>query len=91
MLPVAGAFLVLLPILWRPAADGHGTAVEGIYLFGVWAGLILIARLLATPLFAAGKVEDAAGTGLAGPLVMEPPPAERADGEVPRPGPDGSG
>jgi hypothetical protein len=52
MLPVAGAFLLLLPILWRPTAEGHHTAAEGLYLFGVWGLLILAARLLARPLLA---------------------------------------
>jgi len=50
MLPVAGAFLLLLPILWRPTAEGHHTAAEGLYLFGVWGVLILAARLLSRPL-----------------------------------------
>lgn len=48
MLPVLGLALVLLPILWTPAAGGErSTAVDGIYLFLVWGGLIAAARLLA--------------------------------------------
>ena len=48
LLPVFGAFLFLLPILWEPAvSDTRDTAPDGIYLFLVWALLIVSARLLA--------------------------------------------
>jgi hypothetical protein len=53
MLPMAGAFLLLLPMLWRSPTQGQSTATEGLYLFGVWALLILVAGLLARPLLAA--------------------------------------
>ena len=47
LLPVFGAFLFLLPILWSPASTAlRDTAPDGIYLFVVWAGLIVIAALL---------------------------------------------
>lgn len=46
LLPVLGVFLFLLPLLW--AADGAGsTARIGLYLFAVWALLILSAGWLA--------------------------------------------
>lgn len=48
LLPILGAFLVLLPILWRPREATVGdTARDALYLFGVWAGLILLAGLIA--------------------------------------------
>jgi uncharacterized membrane protein len=48
MLPVLAAGLFLVPMLWLPADGGaRVTATDGIYLFVVWAGLILAARLLA--------------------------------------------
>lgn len=48
LLPVVGMFLFLLPMLWAPAAtEARDTAPDGIYLFLVWAGLIVIAALLA--------------------------------------------
>lgn len=51
MLPVFGAFLVLLPILWAPAAtDRRDTAADGIYLFAIWALLILAAAVMSRPL-----------------------------------------
>ncbi|HMO07490.1 MAG TPA: hypothetical protein PKD10_07550 [Paracoccaceae bacterium] len=51
MLPVFGAFLVLLPILWAPAlTERRDTAPDGIYLFAVWAVLILAAFAMARPL-----------------------------------------
>lgn len=48
MLPVVALVLFLLPMLWAPAA-GHLrlTAPDGIYLFAIWAALIVAARLLA--------------------------------------------
>lgn len=53
LLPVAGALFLVLPILWDPAGtDARDTAVDGIYLFGVWAGLILVAALMAPGLTA---------------------------------------
>jgi hypothetical protein len=53
LLPVFGAFLLLLPMLWAPTEDkARGTVHDGLYLFLVWAGLIAVARLLATSLTA---------------------------------------
>ena len=53
LLPVFGAFLLLLPMLWDPVAgEGRGTVHDGLYLFLVWAGLIAVARLLAPSLTA---------------------------------------
>jgi hypothetical protein len=47
LLPVAGLILFLLPVLWQPAATPEGdTAAGWVYLFGVWAGLIVLAYLL---------------------------------------------
>lgn len=49
MLPVLGAVLMLLPMLWGNPSDtgGRNTAVDGIYLFAIWAGLIIAAWLMA--------------------------------------------
>ena len=48
LLPVFGAFLVLLPILWAPAETGaRDTARDGIYLFVIWAILVGLAAWLA--------------------------------------------
>jgi hypothetical protein len=50
LLPVFGAFLLLLPILWEPVAGQaaeRSTSGDALYLFAVWAGLICIARALA--------------------------------------------
>ena len=47
LLPLFGGFLILLPILWSPATTRfRDTAPDGIYLFAVWAGLIVLAFLL---------------------------------------------
>jgi len=47
LLPVAGAFLFLIPLLWSgpgggPALTGHGI----VYLFPIWLGLILLAAAI---------------------------------------------
>ncbi len=68
LLPLFGLFLIMLPILWEPVGDGgRRVAQDGIYLFGVWAGLILCARILAR--------------GLADPDPPPPAPSARPDGD----------
>ncbi|WP_283178097.1 hypothetical protein [Gemmobacter sp. 24YEA27] len=49
LLPVAGAFLMILPILWTPAGgDGNRLlSSDVIWFFVTWALLILAAALLA--------------------------------------------
>lgn len=51
-LPVCGAVLFAAPVLWAAAPSGtdHSMARNGIYIFVVWAALILVARLLAPAL-----------------------------------------
>ncbi|THD82880.1 hypothetical protein E7811_12040 [Aliigemmobacter aestuarii] len=62
LLPVAGLFLFFLPMLWAPATtEARDTAPDGIYLFLVWAGLIVIAALMARGL------SDPAGDESLGP------------------------
>jgi hypothetical protein len=47
LLPVLGGFLFLLPVLWAPGDTPEpDTGRNAIYLFAVWAGLILAAGLL---------------------------------------------
>jgi hypothetical protein len=63
MLPVFGAFLVFLPILWAPEGTApRETAGDGIYLFVVWVGLIamgfILSRQLATDDTARSREED---------------------------------
>jgi len=44
LLPVIGAVLFLVPILWmQMPGDGPGTARAAVYVFCVWAGLIVLA------------------------------------------------
>lgn len=47
LLPVAGAILLCLPILW---ADDARTAGGLVYIFGVWAALILAMWLISSRL-----------------------------------------
>lgn len=58
MLPVLGAFLFALPMLW----GDEGTASDGVYIFGVWFFLVLSAAAMARGLAGeveAGEAEDA--------------------------------
>jgi hypothetical protein len=73
ILPAAGLVLFLLPALWRQPGDPN-TAAEALYLFAVWALLILIAALLARPLRRAGDPRSPAPS--ASPL---PAPARRPE------------
>lgn len=60
MLPVLGALLFLVPILWSPGDTTRpDTARDGIYLFAVWFGLVLVAALMAPGL--AGESADDEG------------------------------
>jgi hypothetical protein len=48
LLPLFGLFLIVLPILWSaPDVVARRTASDGLYLFGVWIVLILVAALFA--------------------------------------------
>lgn len=47
LLPVLGAALIALPLLWRgDGADAGSTAAAMLYLFLVWAGLAALAAIL---------------------------------------------
>ncbi|MFV2001531.1 MAG: hypothetical protein ACC619_00955 [Paracoccaceae bacterium] len=46
LLPIVGAFLFLLPLLWAGGMTSSGI----IYIFGIWIVLIGIAGLLSRPL-----------------------------------------
>ncbi|MFT4150409.1 MAG: hypothetical protein QM656_09445 [Paracoccaceae bacterium] len=50
LLPVVGAVLFLLPVLWQGQAMAPGTASGGLYLFAVWGLLVVGAAALAPAL-----------------------------------------
>mgnify|MGYP001635388592 CR=1 FL=1 len=58
VLPVLGAVLFALPVIWsgNPFRAGS-TAGGGLYLFAVWAGLILGAALISRRLGRIGAAE----------------------------------
>lgn len=75
LLPFLGLFLILLPILWQPRqSPAPDTAAGGVYLFAVWAVLVLGAFLLSRVLGAPGDTEAGGGAAEAGS------PAETAAG-----------
>ena len=52
LLPALGAALLLVPLLWSPSDDPAGVSNSAalLYVFGIWAGLIAGAFLLARAL-----------------------------------------
>jgi hypothetical protein len=71
LLPFLGAFLFLIPVLWRGADGGaRSTASDGIYLIVVWAGLIVAAFVISRALMHAPEAPPA--TGPAETPVTEP-------------------
>ena len=61
LLPILGAVLLLVPLLWTPsdAEGGVGNAAALLYILGVWAGLILAALGLSRALAPDEGQEDA--------------------------------
>ena len=55
ILPLFGALLVFLPLIWPKGAGGVTTSGAGIYLFAVWCVMILGAALLALWMRGAGR------------------------------------
>ncbi len=46
LLPLAGALLWMIPLLWPRGPDGQLVSVALLYIFGIWAGLIALAFVL---------------------------------------------
>jgi len=65
---VLGAALFGLPLLWRGEETARvGTAGTLLFIFAVWAGLILAAFLIARRFARAEAGAEAAGRGRPGP------------------------
>lgn len=48
MVPVIGALLWAIPLLWPSGPDSEvSTSVAIIYLFGVWLGMVVLSAILA--------------------------------------------
>jgi hypothetical protein len=64
MMPVLGAFVLLLPLLWEPAAgQDRDLARDAVYVFVVWTGLIILSAFLARRLRLDPKADDPVGPG----------------------------
>ncbi|MEZ5911732.1 MAG: hypothetical protein R3D84_05415 [Paracoccaceae bacterium] len=58
LLPAFGAFLLIVPVFWTPGAHTiQDTARDGLYLFGVWFLLIVLAALIARRIAVNAEVE----------------------------------
>jgi hypothetical protein len=71
LLPVLGLILVLLPIFWGAETTGtlRLTASDGVYLFAVWCGLIIVAAFLSRKLVGMSAATDPSET-VAAPAVF---------------------
>ena len=59
MLPIVGLFFLLLPILWSPGETPRkDTAPDGVFLFAVWLGLVMLAAALAPGLATEGEDDE---------------------------------
>lgn len=59
LVPVAGLFFILMPILWQPADTPEpDTATGGVYLFVVWFLLIVLAFVIAKVIGNPGLAES---------------------------------
>lgn len=83
LLPVVGGLLLAVPMLWPSGGGPFGAAVPSsqamLYLFGVWAGLIVLAALLGALLQAWVGDDDPAEGGDAR-FPGEPPHAPGGGG-----------
>jgi len=97
LLPFLGLFLILLPILWQPRlSPAPDTAPGGVYLFAVWAVLVLGAFGLSRVLGASGEAEagppaepaagaragETGGAARVDPASDDPARADRGGGDV---------
>lgn len=46
LLPILGALLWMIPLVWPRGPDGQLVSLALLYIFGVWAGLIGLAWIL---------------------------------------------
>lgn len=58
LLPVLGAFLLLLPLLWAPEARMSLSSGDVIYFFSVWLLLIGLAAAFAPGLRGGGDADE---------------------------------
>lgn len=89
LLPLLGAFLLVLPVIWAdPDAPGADIAREAIYLFAVWAGLILAAYALSRGLSddSIRPADEAEGTSDGTPASGGTAPQPGAEPAAPQPG-----
>jgi len=69
LLPLAGALLFCLPLLWRGTGSGGRTVVAMIYVFALWAVLIAVSALITRHLRSSTN-----GNGTGQPADAEPEP-----------------
>ncbi len=58
LLPVLGAFLLLLPLLWTPGSRMALTSGDVVYFFSVWLVLIVLAAAFAPGLRGGEGADD---------------------------------
>jgi hypothetical protein len=83
ILPVAGLVLFLLPALWM-RSEAPNTAGEAVYLFAVWAALIVAAGLIARPLRRADAARAPRAPAPRGDVPSADPQAQAPTGAAAR-------
>lgn len=88
LLPALGLFLFALPLLWPADPATPDVAREALYVFGVWAGLVVLAMVLSARLVDTVKAGSEGGDG-ADPLAdADTPPSGPAPDTTPDQAPD---
>ncbi|MEY4982290.1 MAG: hypothetical protein RIR62_556 [Pseudomonadota bacterium] len=60
LLPLIGGVLFLIPVLWAPGTTARpDTAPDGVFLFAVWIGLIVVAAALAPAVGTSSDADEA--------------------------------
>ncbi len=60
LLPLIGGVLFLIPVLWSPGTTARpDTAPDGVFLFAVWIGLIVVAAALAPAVGTSSDADEA--------------------------------
>ncbi|MFB9151167.1 hypothetical protein [Roseovarius ramblicola] len=67
LLPLAGGVLLCVPLLWQGAGGGARTVAALIYVFGLWAALVVVSALVSRHLRGnedeAGRADDGGTKG----------------------------
>ena len=76
-LPIAGAALLLLPLLWQSEGAASPTLPVWAYLFGVWIAMLLVAGAVAVALDRMAEARETENPETESPMTESPAGATR--------------